>query len=39
MIPAEPPLTGWFWSYVLPAVIFGLSLAATIALYRRFSQS
>ncbi len=38
MIPAEPPLTGFFWSWVLPALIFGVSLWATVALYRRFSR-
>ena len=38
MIPADPPLAGWFWSWLLPALLFAVSLAATIALYRRFSR-
>jgi hypothetical protein len=37
-IPAEPPLSGPFWTLVLPALLFALSFFATWMLYRRFSS-
>ncbi len=37
-IPAEPPIDGPFWTIVVPAALFGLALAATVLLYRRFSR-
>jgi hypothetical protein len=37
-IPAAPPLSGPFWTLVLPAALFALSFLATWLLYRRFSR-
>ena len=37
-IPAEPPISGSFWTIVLPAALFGLSFFATWMLYRRFAR-
>ncbi len=37
-IPAAPPLSGPFWTVVVPLVLFGIAFAATLGLYRRFSR-
>jgi hypothetical protein len=37
-IPAEPPISGPFWTLLLPALLFALSFFATWMLYRRFSS-
>jgi hypothetical protein len=37
-IPAETPLSGPFWTLVLPALLFAVSFLATWLLYRRFSR-
>jgi len=36
-IPASPPIGGAFWTVVVPALLFLVSLAATVALYRHFA--
>ena len=38
-IPAEPPLSGPFWVWVVPALLFAVAFLATWALYRRFSRT
>jgi hypothetical protein len=37
-IPADPPIDGPFWTYVLPAALFLVAFLATWGLYRRFSR-
>jgi hypothetical protein len=38
-IPAESPIqAGVLWSVVVPALLFVVSLVATILLYRRFAK-
>ena len=37
-IPASPPISGAFWTLVLPALLFTVSFLATWGLYRRFSR-
>jgi len=37
-IPAAPPIGGPFWTIVVPALLFGVSLAATWLLYRHFMR-
>ena len=37
-LPASPPLEGALWSWVVPALLFAISFAATWLLYRRFSR-
>ena len=37
-LPATPPLTGPFWSYVVPALVFFVAFAATYLLYRHFAD-
>jgi hypothetical protein len=37
-LPA-PPLTGSFWSLVVPAALLVVSVAATWLLYRHFARS
>ena len=36
-IPAESPISGPFWTLVLPALLFLVALVATWRLYRRFA--
>jgi hypothetical protein len=36
-IPAESPLQGPWWTWVVPVVLFLVTLAATWLLYRRFA--
>ena len=35
-IPAESPLSGFVWTWVVPGALFLLAFWATWALYRRF---
>lgn len=37
-IPAVSPLSGPFWSLVVPALLFAVALGSTWLLYRRFSR-
>ncbi len=36
-LPVESPLSGFFWTWVVPVFLFGLALAATWMLYRHFA--
>jgi len=38
-IPAESPISGPFWTWFLPLLLFACSLAATWMLFRRFSRT
>jgi len=37
-LPVASPLTGFFWSWIVPVVLFGISLTATWLLYRHFAN-
>ncbi len=37
-IPAEPPLAGPLWTWVVPVLLFVVSLGATWLLYRHFAR-
>jgi hypothetical protein len=37
-IPAAPPISGAFWTWVVPPVLFAVTFLATWALYRHFSS-
>ncbi len=37
-LPAESPLSGFLWTWVVPVVLFGIALAATWLLYRHFAK-
>jgi len=37
-LPATSPLGGIFWSWVVPAVLFGIAFVATWLLYRHFAR-
>ncbi len=37
-LPADPPLHGFFWSMVVPVLLFAVAASATWLLYRRFSR-
>ena len=37
-IPAEAPISGPFWTWVVPAALFLVAFVATWMLYRRFSR-
>jgi TRAP-type C4-dicarboxylate transport system permease large subunit len=37
-IPAETPISGPFWTLIVPALLFAIAFIATWLLYRRFSQ-
>ena len=37
-LPAEVALSGVFWTWVVPALVFAVSFAATWALYRHFAR-
>ena len=39
MIPAKPPITGPFWTIVVPAALLVVSIVATWMLYRSFSRT
>ena len=36
-IPANPPIDGALWTVVVPGLLFLVSLAATVFLYRHFA--
>lgn len=36
-IPASAPIEGFFWTWIVPAILFAIAFAATWALYRHFS--
>jgi len=37
-LPAEPPLVGFFWSYVVPALLLAVASLGTFLLYRKFAS-
>lgn len=37
-LPASPPIGGFVWTVVIPAILFLGSLMGTVLLYRRFSR-
>jgi hypothetical protein len=37
-IPAEAPISGPFWTIVVPIALFVLTFVSTWLLYRRFSR-
>ena len=37
-LPVASPLSGFFWTWVVPVVLFGISFAATWLLYRHFAR-
>jgi len=37
-LPDVSPLSGAFWTWVVPVVLFGIALAATWLLYRHFAK-
>ena len=36
-LPAEPPLAGFVWSYVVPAALLLVAFLGTFLLYRKFA--
>jgi|GEM_PF-1981270 len=36
-LPVESPISGWFWTWVLPVALFTVALVATWLLYRHFA--
>nr|MEE4268846.1 hypothetical protein [Candidatus Krumholzibacteria bacterium] len=36
-LPAVSPLSGFFWTWVVPPVLFTIALVATWLLYRHFA--
>jgi len=37
-LPAESPIGGPFWSYVVPAALLAVATAGTLLLYRHFAE-
>ena len=37
-LPATSPLSGFFWTWVVPAALFALAAVATWLLYRHFAR-
>jgi hypothetical protein len=37
-LPATSPLSGWFWTWVVPCTLFAVALVATWLLYRHFAR-
>jgi hypothetical protein len=37
-LPAESPIGGPFWSYVVPALLLGVASLSTFLLYRHFAK-
>ena len=37
-LTAIPPLTGFFWSWIVPVLLFAIAFGATWLLYKRFSK-
>ena len=38
-IPAEAPIDGPLWTYVVPVLLFLVAFSATFALYRHFART
>lgn len=38
-LPAQPPIDGWIWSYLVPALLLAVASVSTWLLYRRFSRT
>jgi len=36
-LPVESPISGWFWTWVLPIALFTVAFVATWLLYRHFA--
>ena len=36
-LPVDVALSGFFWTWVVPAVVFAIACLATLALYRHFA--
>jgi hypothetical protein len=36
-LPAQPPIGGPFWSYVVPALLLAVATLSTLLLYRHFA--
>ncbi len=37
-LPVDSPLSGVFWTWVVPVVLFSIAFAATWLLYRHFAN-
>jgi len=37
-LPVDPPISGLFWTLIVPALLFAVSFLATFLLYRRFAR-
>lgn len=37
-LPVTSPLSGVFWTWVVPILLFGIAFTATWLLYRHFSR-
>ena len=37
-LPVESPLSGFFWTWVVPVTLFSISFVATWLLYRHFAN-
>lgn len=37
-LPVSSPLSGFFWTWIVPVVLFGIAAVATWMLYRHFSR-
>ena len=37
-LPVDSPIGGFFWTWIVPVVLFGIAFAATWMLYRMFSK-
>lgn len=37
-LPAVSPLTGFFWTWIMPPALFALTAVATWLLYRHFAD-
>ncbi len=37
-LPAESPIGGPLWSYVVPAALLGVTILGTVMLYRHFAK-
>ena len=36
-LPADPPIEGFLWSVVVPAILLAVAVVATALLYRHFA--
>ena len=37
-LPAESPISGAFWTLIVPGLLFAVAFLATFLLYRRFAR-